>query len=213
MALIAYTSLSALKTRMGITDTASDTILGSVATAVNDMVEGYIGAPIGDAGHAIRYYDGNGQSSMRIRQGIRCTDSTDVTVAIADQTGGTFTTLATTEYVLRPHADDRPTDWPAFDLILTDKAVTYGVFTMGFDTVKIEPVQGHGNWGWAATPADLSAVADIMAVRMFQARQAGEMMVVGSTEFGNAIVRFLPEPEYRAVLDRYRNVVSPMYAL
>ena len=43
--------------------------------------------------------------------------------------------------------------------------------------------------------------------------QAGEMMVIGSTDFGAAIVRFLPEPEYRQVLDRFKYVISPTYAV
>lgn len=205
---LSYTSASDLKARMGITDTNSDTILASVATAVNEMVESYIGAPVGDGGTAVRTYDGNGEDRFWIRQGIRGI----ATLEIADETGGTFSTLGASEYVLRPHAHDRPTGWPAFYIQLTDIATTYGIFTEGYDTVRITPSAGNG-WGWANIPPDLEAVADIMGTRMFQARQSGEMMVVGSTDFGAAIVRFLPEPEYRAVLDRYRNVVSPMFAL
>ena len=205
---LTYTSLAGLKTRMGITDTNDDGVLGSVATAVNEMVESYIGGPVGDAGTAVRTYDGNGEDRLWVRHGIRGIG----TLEIADETGGTFTALAASEYVLRPHQYDRPTGWPAFYIQLTDIATTYGTFTVGYDTVRITPSAGNG-WGWAAIPDDLKAVADIMATRMFQARQAGEMMVIGSTDFGGAIVRFLPEPEYKAVLDRYRNVISPMFAL
>lgn len=213
MAALTYTSASALKTRMGISDTNSDTILGAVATAVNEMVESYIGAPVGDMGHDIRYFDGSGSDRLWVRQGIRGGGGTAITLEISDGTNGAYKTLATSEYVLRPADHDRPTGWPAFYIILTDAATTYGVFTEGYDTVKIEPQQQKGGgWGWAAIPPDLSAVADIMGVRMFQSRQSGEMMVIGSTDFGGAIVRFLPEPEYRNVLDRYRNVISPPHA-
>lgn len=208
MAAIAYTSLSALKTRMGITDTNSDTILGAVATACNEMIEGYIGAPIGDAGTATRTFDGNGEDVLWVRQGLRSIG----TLEIADETDGTFSTMAATEYTLRPHDYDRPSGWPAWKIVLKDTAKTYGVFTPGFDTVRVTPGAG-GGWGWATVPPELAAVADIMATRMFQARQAGEMMVVGNTDFGQAIVRFLPEPEYRAVLDRFRNMISPMFAI
>lgn len=214
MAAIAYTTLTALKARMGITDTNSDSVLGAAATAANELIEGYIGAPVGDMGHGIRTYDGNGTDTLFIRQGIRGGGGTAITLEIADETGGTFTTLGPTEYVLRPHEHDRPTGWPAFYIILSDIATTYGIFTPGFDTVRIEPKQQQGGgWGWASVPPELASIADIMATRMFQARQAGEMMVIGSNEFGNAIVRFLPEPEYRAILERFRNVVSQSFAL
>lgn len=205
----AYVTATTLKTRMGITDTNSDAILGAIATAVCAMVESYIGAPVADGGYATRYFDGNGESTLYIRQGIRADASSEITVSVADKTGGTFTTLAAGEYVIRPLSHDRPTGWPGFWLVLTDAAVTYGTFTPGFNTVKIQPTQGVSGWGWSAIPSDLSSVAEIMATRMFQARQSGEMMVVGSTDFGQAIVRFLPEPEYRFVMDRYRSVVSP----
>lgn len=209
----AYVTASALKTRMGVTDTNSDTILGAIATAVCAMVESYIGAPVADGGHAARLFDGDGTDRLWIRQGIRATDSTDVTLEIRDETGGTFTTMAAADFVIRPHVHDRPTDWPAWYIKLTDESSTYGTFTLGFDTVRITPRQGHGGWGWDPIPADLKAVAEIMGVRMFQARQSGDMMVVGSTDFGQAIVRFLPEPEYRFVLERYRSAVSPWVAI
>jgi hypothetical protein len=72
--------------------------------------------------------------------------------------------------------------------------------TAGYQTVRITPATG---WGFAAIPEELQRIADIMGTRMFQSRQTGETFVIGSGEFGQAIVRFLPEPEYRDVLDHY----------
>ena len=205
---LSYTSGTALETRMrsdGATfSAAASAILSGIATATNELIEGYIGAPIGSGGTAARTYDGDGRDRLWIRQGIQGI----TTLGIADETGGTFSTLSASEYVLRPASHDRPTGWPAFWVQLTDKATTYGVFTNGFDTVRITPT----GWGWSAIPAELSMVADIMGTRLFQSRQGGEMLVVGSTDFGNAIVRFLPEPEFRAILDRYRQAVSPWVA-
>lgn len=206
MAALSYTSGTALKTRMGITDTNADTVLGGIATATNDLIEGYIGAPVGSGGTAARTFDGNGNDRMWVRHGLQAIS----TLEIANETGGTFSTLSSTEYVLRPATHDRPTGWPGFWVILTDKATTYGIFTVGFDTVRITPTAA--GWGWQSIPSDLSEVAAIMGTRMFQSRQSGEMLVVGSTDFGNAIVRFLPEPEFRAVLDRYRQALSPFLA-
>lgn len=198
---LAYTSGTALKTRMGITDSNSDAVLDARATAVNTMIESYIGGPVGSGGTAIRTFDGDGGRVLWVRHGVNGV----TTLEVADQTGGTFTTLASSEYVLRPASWDRPTGWPAFRIELTDQATR--TLTKGHDTVRVTP--SSDGWGWTAIPAELSEVAHVLGTRLFQSRQAGEMMVVGSTDFGNAIVRFLPEPEYRDILDRFRGVISP----
>lgn len=204
MAALSYTSATALKTRMGITTSGDDAVLGAIATAVNELLEGYVGAPVGSGGTAVRTFDADGGDRLWVRQGVQAV----TTLEVADGTGGTFATLGAGEYVLRPASHDRPTGWPAFWVVLTDNATT--AFTRGFDTVRITPTAA--GWGWQAVPPELSEIAAIMGTRMFQSRQTGEMMVVGSTDFGNAIVRFLPEPEFRGVLDKYRLALSPFLA-
>lgn len=196
---IAYTSVTNLKAYMGVTDTNDDAAFTAVATAVNAMIEDYIGAAIGDGGTAIRTYDGDGSDRLFVRGGV----TSITTLEVADQTGGTFTTVGTATYVIRPHAHERPTGWPGWYVQLTDVATT--TFTDGYDTVRITPGTA---WGFTATPPELSRIADIMGVRMFQARKSGETLMVGSTDFGQAIVRFLPEPEYIAVLDHYAYTVG-----
>jgi len=188
----AYTSLAALKTHMGISDTNDDTALSAVATAVNAIIEDNIGFAAADGGTAIRSYDGNGGDRLFVRGGLQGV----TTLEVADATGGTFT--ATTDYVLKPYAHERPSGWPAWYVQLTDLASV--TFTSGYQTVRITPATG---WGFAAIPEELQRIADIMGTRMFQSRQTGETFVIGSGEFGQAIVRFLPEPEYRDVLDHY----------
>ena len=188
----AYTSLAALKTHMGISDTNDDTALSAVATAVNAIIEDNIGFAAADGGTAIRSYDGNGGDRLFVRGGLQGV----TTLEVADATGGTFTT--TTDYVLKPYAHERPSGWPAWYVQLTDLASV--TFTSGYQTVRITPATG---WGFAAIPEELQRIADIMGTRMFQSRQTGETFVIGSGEFGQAIVRFLPEPEYRDVLDHY----------
>jgi hypothetical protein len=188
----AYTSLAALKTHMGISDTNDDTALSAVATAVNSLIEDAIGFAAADGGTAIRSYDGNGGDRLFVRGGLQGV----TTLEVADATGGTFT--ATTDYVLKPYAHERPSGWPAWYVQLTDLASV--TMTAGYQTVRITPATG---WGFAAIPEELQRIADIMGARMFQARQSGDTFVVGSGDFGQAIVRFLPEPEYRDVLDHY----------
>lgn len=192
---VAYTSPAGIKSHMGVTDTNDDAAFTAVATAVNAMIEDYIGFGAGTApGTAARTYDGDGSDRLYVRGGVTGVQ----TLEVADATGGTFT--ATTAYVLRPAAHERPSGWPAWYVQLTDLAAT--TFTDGYDTVRVTPGTA-GNWGFSATPPELSRIADIMGARMFQARQSGDTFVVGSGDFGQALVRFLPEPEYRDVLDHY----------
>lgn len=196
-----YTSVANLKTFMGVSDTNDDAAFTAVATAVNDMLEDYIGFAAADGGTAARSYDGDGTDELYIRGGIQDIAS----LAIKDETGGTSSTLASTEYVLKPYSHERPSGWPGWRIKLTDKATTYGIFTAGYETVVVTPTTG---WGFSATPPLLSRIADILGARMFQSRKSGELLVVGSTDFGQAIVRFLPEPEYVAFLDKLRRTLG-----
>jgi hypothetical protein len=190
----AYTTVANIKTYMGVSDSNDDAAFTAVATAVNAMLEDALGFTADDGGTAARSYDGNGGTQMFVRGGLTGVQ----TLEVADQTGGTFT--ATTAYVLKPYDFERPTDWPAWYVQLNDLAST--TFTAGYETVRITPGTA-GVWGFASIPEELQRIADIMGTRMFQARQSGEMLVVGSDDFGQAIVRFLPEPEYREVIDHY----------
>lgn len=210
MAAIAYTSATAIKAHANITDTGSDSRLGAIATAVNEWVEGYIGAPVGDGGTAARTFDVEytGLTYLPIRHGIR--PGTSPTVEYATTTGGSYTTVASGNYVWRPATWDVPTGWPQFALLLVDDS-TPSHFHRGFDTVRITPGTADGGWGWAVTPPELKQVALIAGLRMFQSSQSGESLQIGTTEFGAAIIRFLPEPEYQSVLEKYRAKISPSW--
>lgn len=186
---VAYTSPSAIKTWLGISDTNHDAAFTAVATAVNSLIEDYIGFGAGSGATAVRTYDGDGTDELFIRGGVQGI----TTLEIASETGGTFSTLSSTEYALRPHSYDRPSGWPGWRIKLTDKATTYGIFTSGYDTVRITP---SGGWDFASTPVTLSRIADIVGVRVFQSRQSAETLLVGSQDFAQSLIRFLPEMEY-----------------
>lgn len=209
MAVQNYTTVAAMKSFAGISDTNSDTELALVVAGVNDLLEGYIGAPVGDGGTAARTFDVDEPTkSLWLRHGIR--PGTSPTVEYKTSTAGDFTAVASGNFVFRPHDWDRPTNWPAMELMLVDDS-TPSRFYPGYDTVRITPDPDDGGWGWASVPAELQRIGDVLAVRMFQSRQSGDTLAIGSTEFGAAIVRFLPEPEYQTVLEKYRNVISPAW--
>lgn len=196
---LAYTSAAAIKSNANITDTNSDARLGAAATAVNELLEGYIGGPVGPGGTAIRTFDVSEASRVFwVRQGLQ---DAPTTVEVSSDDGATYEVI--TDVVLRPHDHDRRTGWPGFTLHRKT-----GKFPRGFDALRVTPTSG---WGWAAIPGDLARVAAIAGLRMFQSSQSGESLSIGSTEFGAAIIRFLPEPEYQEVIERYRAVISPSW--
>jgi len=208
MTAAAYTSAAAIKSHANISDANSDTILGAIATAVNEYIEGETGAPIADGGTAARTFDGNGSKCLHIRQGVQDLALVEYANSSSDAQDGTYTTVAAGQYVLRARVADRPTGWPGFRVYLIDGS-TPATFPVGYDTVRVTPTSG---WGWAAIPPDLSQVATIAGLRMFQSSQSGEGLQIGTTEIGAAIIRFLPEPEYRAIIERYAAVVSPAWS-
>lgn len=191
---VAYTSPSAIKTWLGVSDTNHDAAFTAVATAVNSLIEDYIGFGAGSGATAVRTYDGDGTDELFIRGGVQAI----TTLEIASETGGTFSTMGTAEYVPKPYSHERPSGWPGWRIKLTDKATTYGTFTPGYQTVRITP---SGGWDFATTPVHLSRIADILGVRMFQSRQSAEAMLVGSQDFGQSLIRFLPEREHVDYLD------------
>ena len=79
---------------------------------------------------------------------------------IADKTGGTYTTLPTTDYFLRP-LHPRP-GWPYTELWLSDQTTGgFALFPEGFNTVRVVCTRG-----WAETPEDIEDVALTLAVRI-----------------------------------------------
>ncbi len=213
MAALTYTSGTAIATRMAqegqsAFSAAGTAIYAAIGTAVNEIVEGYIGAPVGPAGTAARTYDGYNVNSftLRIPQGI----NSITLLETASTTGASFTTVTSGTYFLRPHDHERRTGWPAFEIQLSRTAGVY--FPWGYDTIRVTPgASDLLGFGWPAIPEELKQIAIVLGTRMVQARQSGETLVIGSTDFGQSIARFLPEPEYRKILDKYRGVVEQPY--
>jgi hypothetical protein len=202
MTALAYTTGTAIATRMG---TTTDSILDAVGLAVNDFIEDYIGAPIGPAGTTLRTYDGTGRDYLWIPGGINSV----TLLRIKDTTGGTWSTIGSTYYALRPHDHERPSGWPAFEIrLLTELGPTYSTFTRGYDTVEVTPGgTSSTGWGWPAIPTDLAQLAIVLGTQVWQARESGETQEIGTPDFSQGIVRFL-DPDYRGMLDRYRLAVK-----
>ena len=121
-------------------------------------------------------------------------------LAVASQTGGSYTVLPITDYFLRPLPQDRDPGWPATRIELSDYPTGgFWYFWPGYNVVRMKAVLG-----WPAIPDDITDLALTMAVRAWHARQSGQTDIVGSDETGAPIVsRFLSSRDVQT-LKRYR---------
>jgi hypothetical protein len=180
-----YATAALVKARLfaaGVTDTADDTLIGTICDQVNQFIEspqgcGRVLAPVTTATYLV---DGNGLRRLFFPRGLRAVTA----LAIGDYTGDTRDTLAVTDYWLRPSATDRKPGWPAEWIEISDRpAGTHSVFHVGYETVSIT-----GTIGWNAIPDDIIDVALTTAVRAWHARQSGQADVIGNDETGAPLV-------------------------
>lgn len=206
MTALTYTSGTAIVAWLaadGATLNSGGTALcATIAGIVNDKLEQYVQRPVGPAGTAARTYDGDGTDELWIPEGL----TGITTLKIKDQTGGTYTTLTASEYVLRPASHKRPTGWPGFRIKLTDVAFNYTSFTAGSDTVEVTP--DSSGFGWSAIPTELSFLAQMWGVRLYGDK--GNTGQSGSVDFAALAYSKLSDEDY-ATLDRYRMTVAQTY--
>jgi len=204
-AIGAYATTALVKARLFTTaqaaaDTADDTLIGTICDQTNQFLEGPAGmqrvlAPISSAAYL---FDGDGSNCLTYLPGIRAV----TLLEIADYTGGTFATVASTEYFLRPLAQDRGSpQFPATQIWLGDRG-TYRYFRYGFANVRVTMTTG-----WAAIPDDIIDVAVTTAVRAWHARQNGQADIIGSDETGAPLVSRYVAPHHRSIIMGYRPLV------
>ncbi|MCA1788441.1 MAG: phage head-tail connector protein [Thioalkalivibrio sp.] len=193
-----YAALAAVKTRLGKTDSTDDTLLTSLCDQVNAWIESYTGRPI--TPYTATYtFDGpwsRAGKTIIVPRGIR----TITTLKIAGGTGQTLETITAGEYYLLPREQDRAPGWPATRVVLSDVMTSaYSDVAYGYAVAEIA-----GDYGWAAEPDEVIAVAETAVVRAWHARQAGQQDIIGTDETGAPIVSRYVAPRDRDTLDVYR---------
>jgi hypothetical protein len=140
---------------------------------------------------ALYYFDGDGGRVLWLD--VRAVSE----LAIASQTGGSYTVIDADDYFLRPLPQDRAPGWPATRIELSDLSATY--FYRGYSTVRVKAVTG-----WPAIPDDITDLACTMVVRAWHARQSGQTDIVGNDETGAPIVSRYLSARDRDTLRAYR---------
>lgn len=193
-----YATLADVKTRMGRTDTADDTLIQQLCDETNQWIETYTGRVIAPYSATTYTLDGNTavDTFLDVPIGIR----TLTLVEVAPYTGSAFTTVPATDYLIRPDLASLPPGWPATTLLFSDyPAGSYAKWPAGYANVRLT-----GTFGFAAIPDDVRGVAIARVVRQFHGRQAGQTDIIGSDETGAPIVSRYTSPADLATLNRYR---------
>lgn len=184
-AIGAYATAAAVKTRLGITDNTDDTLIGTVCDQVNQYIESKTKRVLAPISSAVYLYDGDGTQSLYLPRpesgppigGLRAISL----VELALYTSAAYQTLDSSQYFLRQRVG---MTGPYERLEFTDYPTSFvPYFPRGFNTVRITATAG-----WAAIPDDITDVALVAAVRAWTARQAGQLDIVGTDEFGRPTV-------------------------
>jgi hypothetical protein len=198
---LSYTSAATIKTRLNISDSVDDSLLGTYATATNEWIEQYCGRQLGPTTGGTATFDGfidvdDGGRCLYVPQGIR----TITSLTVAPSTGATPVAATASDLVILPRSHNRLPDWPGFEVRIIDAptgSVSY--FAQGYGNIVLV-----GDFGWAAIPSKVAEIATTIAVRIWHARQNGQTDIVGSDETGAPVVTRFVSFEDRATLRDFR---------
>jgi hypothetical protein len=184
-------------------DTTADEDLIEFIFQTSAEIQNYTGrqfAKIPSSGEKTYLFDiAEPTSVLRIPPGIASMSLLEVATISQPETGGTYSTIPTGEWMLRPVVAERDFGWPATSVIIDwRRASVLPFFPWGRNVVRATMALG-----WAAVPRDIQAVALNSVVRHWKARQTGQSEVIGTDAFGGRLLRFI-SPEERDTLDLYR---------
>lgn len=194
-------SLEDVKQRLFNTATAdatNDEDLAELIRQVSTDILGHTGREfVGTPGDVTRTFDLSMTTPiLYIPGGIRSITTLGYAVSDQPDSGGSYSTITSDYYYLRPLAHERSSGWPATRLELASGYLFYA----GRSTVQIT-----GKFGWSAVPPDISGIAASAVIRRFQARQSsstGVDLTIGSADLGFRTLAFI-SPTERAKLDWY----------
>jgi len=193
-----YCDLDDVKQRVDrIGDTANDELFSEYIDEATDYIRGYTSREFIDTG-LIYTFDGyaatHGGRCLLLPRGARSLSL----VETAATTGAAFTTVPSTDYLLRPPTQDRTPGWPATALWLTDNATSLRTFPRGYDTVRLT-----GAFGFLAVPQRVQEVALNLVVRIYASRQAGQADILGAGDSGAPLVSSFLSRRDRDTLDKF----------
>lgn len=199
-AIGSYATATALKSRIGITDSTDDTPLAAICDQVNQYIESYTKRVLAPIASATYLYDGDGSCSLYLPFPVNAAPIGGIraitVLELQRYTSAGYETVDTSQVFLRqkvgvtgPYERLHFTDYPTG---------TFDSFPRGFATVRITATAG-----WTAIPDDITEVALVAAARAWHAAQAGQQDIVGTDEMGRPIVSRFFSGKDRGTLDLY----------
>jgi hypothetical protein len=190
----------------GVTDTGDDTVISELIDQTSDYIEQYTGRKLVPVASADYYFDTVAGYVLRVPIGIRAVTFMGVNnLTHQPDSGGTYTTVPASDYLLRPKPQDGAQGWPFMEVQISrgTLAGTIAAFGNIANGCKLTMTTG-----FAATPPDIQSVCIDAVVAAFQARKDGASGVIGS-ELGALTPWsdfFGPGSPQRGTLDRYRYI-------
>ena len=188
----------------GPTYTATDdTVLGELNDQVSDWIQHYTGRKFIAETAATYTFDTEAGYVLRVPRGVRTITTLGVATTHQPDSGGSYTTVAAHDYLLRPIGEARPEGWPYTEVRISRGTLngTIRQFSAAENGATIT-----GNFGFATVPPDVQSVTVDAIVSAYVNRKNGASSQLGAD--GDALppwVSFFSKGSpQRGTLDRYR---------
>lgn len=189
-----------VKARAQITDAGDDAVISLLIDGVSDWIEDRARRKLVPDNAATYLFDTSEGSIIYVRRGIRSITSLEVATSDQPDTGGTYTTLAASEYTLRPLPAELRVGWPPDTVIIRGSSPRL--------RAALNAARITGNFGFAATPPGIIEVAIDAVVAALATRGDAAAQVIGasgvavfpwSTYFGEGTAQLATVEGYRGI--------------
>jgi hypothetical protein len=196
-----------VKTRIfptGVTDATDDALISELIDQVSAWIETFTGRKLVPEVGATYVFDTEAGQVLRVPRGIRTITSMGVAPTVHQpDAAGTYTTIPAADILLRPKAVDLPIGFPATEVHLSRGTLAGTIRSFG----RVDNgCTLTGDFGFAATPPDVAAVAIDAVVIAYSHRKDGSSGAVGPDDvplppWARFFSRGSPQ---RDTLNRYR---------
>lgn len=193
-----------VKSRLGITDVTDDALLSELIDQVSDWVELSTHRKLVPDDAATYVFDTEPGYVLRIPRGIRVITSMGVAPSVHQpDAAGTYTTVPAADILLRPKSVDLPPGWPPTEVRIS-RGVLVGTIS-AFGRID-NGCTITGNFGFAATPPAIVALAIEAVAIGYQLRKNGASAAIGADGMPAALLDVGTDTvrSWRATLGMYR---------